>query len=597
MAQINRLTLLERRLRITTGLIMATYVIVHLSNHTLGLISLGAMESMREVVTTFWRSWLGGLLIYTSILTHFSLGLISLYRRTTLRIPAWELSQLILGLSIIPLLAGHVAATWGSRVLMNKDVNYESILSGILTDPWLSTRQFILLIIVWSHVLIGLHFFFRLKSWYRKSSFYLYPLVIVIPLLVVFSLARAGVELNLWQPQATTSGYGLTYPNDYESSYDSENTSGYSDIYGSNNSSGYNNGSYSDNYDSSTSPSWTPRELLHNGILITFYSLLFITLMARLIRDRPGPESGSILIKHPSGKILKGTPGQSILEIIRQNSIPHASICGGRGRCTTCRVRIDAGNNELQQPTALEQDALDRIAAAPNVRLACQTRPQQDIKITPLLPPQLGIENTTQMGGVNGDEREVLAMFVDLRGSTKMGEQRLPYDVLFILNRFFLEMSDALQASHGHYAQFAGDGLMALYGLDRGISQGCRDALRGAIDMQVRINKLNQELVDELKEPLRIGIGIHCGEAIVGTMGPPSSPNYSAIGDNINAAARLEGQTKTLNCTLVVSTAVIEHTDIDFSRFPTQQVTLRGKEKAVQVYAVNNPLDILDCLN
>jgi adenylate cyclase len=163
---------------------------------------------------------------------------------------------------------------------------------------------------------------------------------------------------------------------------------------------------------------------------------------------------------------------------------------------------------------------------------------------------------------------------------------------LFILNRFFLEMSNALTNSHGHYAQFEGDGLLALYGLDRGLKQGCQDVLIGAIEMQEKINQLNQKLKNELKEPLKIGIGVHCGQAIVGTMGPPTAPNYSAIGDCVNAAARLQTKTKELECILMVTDEVVQNAGSNFSQFPSQQISLDGKQHSVLAYVVNNPLEI-----
>ena len=567
-----KLTLIERRLRITTGLILAIYIIVHLSNHTLGLVSLEAMESMRKVVTPFWRSWFGGLLIYGSLLTHFGLALMSLYRRTTLRMPRWELAQLVLGLSILPLLAGHVAATWGARVLMDFDINYEYALTGILSNNWLVFRQSLLLLVAWSHVVIGLHFFFRLFSWYRGWALYLYPVVILMPLLVVLSMIRVGIELEVWQQDPDKPVYTDRYRDDYGLQIDSDN-------------------------DIEETKSIKPaNEILRDGLLYSFYGLLILILAARIFRAKTQNNSGSVTVKHINGRVLKGMPGQTILEIIRNHSIPHASLCGGRGRCTTCRVRVGEGCLELESPSPLEQFALDRIGAAPNVRLACQTRPLLPIQITPLMAPDLSIDSDWREGGVSGEEREVIALFVDLRGSSKMSESHLPYDVLFILNRFFLEMSDALSASHGHYAQFEGDGLLALYGLERGLKRGCLDVLRGAVDMQVRINELNQKLVNELREPLKIGIGIHCGQAIVGTMGPPTSPNYSAIGDCINAAARLEGKTKELECVLVVSDEVVRNAGVDFSQFPAEQISLRGKQQSVLAYAIKNPLDLSDSL-
>ena len=549
-----KLTLFERRLRITTGLILSVYIIVHLTNHALGLISLDAMEAMRKLVTPFFRSIPGSLLIYGSLLSHLVLALLSLYRRTSLRMPRWELAQLALGLAIVPLMAGHIADTWGARVLMGFDLNYEYTLSRLLTDRAEVARQGLLMIVVWIHAMIGLHYFLRLLPRYRLWRLRLYPLALLGPLLVVFSMLRVGVDLQVWQrdyvPPQERQGPSLV--------------------------------------EFSQRPA---NELLRDGILIIYGGLLGITLLARAIRERVQKDT-RVSVKHISGRLLDGRPGQTLLEIIRNHSIPHASLCGGRGRCTTCRVRIDEGLAGLEKPSALEQFALDRIGAAPNVRLACQTRPRLPIKIAPLMPSDLDVESEWREGGVSGEEREVVALFVDLRGSSKISETHMPYDVLFILNRFFLEMADALTESHGHYAQFEGDGLLALYGLQRGLSQGCRDALRGAISMQTKINQLNRKLIDELEDPLRIGIGIHCGQAIVGTMGPPSSPNYSAIGDCVNAAARLEASSKELGCTLVVSDEVVHNAGAAMGQLASKQISLRGKQQSVFVYLVEDPLQI-----
>ena len=100
----------------------------------------------------------------------------------------------------------------------------------------------------------------------------------------------------------------------------------------------------------------------------------------------------------------------------------------------------------------------------------------------------------------------------------------------------------------------------------------------------------------ELKEPLKIGIGIHCGQAIVGTMGPPGSPNYSAIGDCVNAAARLEGKSKELECILVVADEVVQNAEVEFSQFPSRQINLRGKQQSVLAYAIKNPREVSDVL-
>jgi len=171
-----------------------------------------------------------------------------------------------------------------------------------------------------------------------------------------------------------------------------------------------------------------------------------------------------------------------------------------------------------------------------------------------------------------------------MRGSTSLGERVLAYDVVFILNRLFTALSKALDATNGHYAQFAGDGLMALYGLDPKRKKfACHDALAGAADMLRRVEELNQQLGQEFNETLKIGIGIHGGDAIVGTMGPPSTPLLTAVGDNINIAARLEAKTKELECDLIVSIATLETEGIEYDGDSVHQVEVRGRNNQVQV--------------
>ena len=167
-------------------------------------------------------------------------------------------------------------------------------------------------------------------------------------------------------------------------------------------------------------------------------------------------------------------------------------------------------------------------------------------------------------GGLEGSERLITVVFVDMRGSTSLGESKLPYDVLFILNRFFQEMSKAVAATNGHYSQFTGDGLMALYGLDAADpTTGPADALRGAQAMLAGLGELNHQLRGELSAPLRIGIGIHYGEAIVGAMGPPRSQIITAIGDTVNTCARLESLTKDYDCVAIVSQQAAELAGLD----------------------------------
>jgi adenylate cyclase len=410
------------------------------------------------------------------------------------------------------------------------------------------------LVVVWIHVVVGLHFWLRLKSWYSRALPVLYALAVLLPVLALLGFARAGNEV-----------LALATDPDIRSAI----LSGWTDA---------------SRDGRRFILSLEPKVLWAMGVLLML--VLAAREVRRLVRRR---RKHDYALAHPTAGSITARAGQSILEALRVAGIPHASVCGGRARCTTCRVRVGAGFEHLPAPEKIEATALARIGAGDNVRLACQTRPSRDLHITPLLPANASAADAQRPGGVGGHEQSVAVMFVDLRASTKLGEKRLPYDVVFILNLFFAEMSEALRETRGHYAQFSGDGLMALYGLESDMATGCRDAMRGAVAMTRRLAALNDRLAGELKDRLQIGIGIHCGEAIVGTMGPPSSPNLSAIGDNINIAARLEAQCKTYGVTLVVSKQAARHAGVDLSSFDLHQAPVRGREEAVVVYAVPDP--------
>jgi adenylate cyclase len=212
--------------------------------------------------------------------------------------------------------------------------------------------------------------------------------------------------------------------------------------------------------------------------------------------------------------------------------------------------------------------------------------------VIPLLPPSAGPREALRPGGVTGKEVKGVFLFVDLRGSTKLGERNLPYDVVFILNEFFAEMAIALSTTKGRYSTFNGDGLMALYGLEGSFESGCRAAIAGAVEMFRRLEDLNARFAGELDEPLAMGIGIHGGNAIIGTMGPPATPILSAIGDNVNIAARLESETKILGMPLVISRVVADAAGIDLDKLSKAEASLKGRTETVSIYAALDPLEI-----
>ena len=540
-----------RLLRLITGLVVAAFVVGHFSNHALGVVSIEAMDRMRVMGAAWWRSPPGTVLLYGSLLTHFALALVSLYRRTTLRMPFWEAAQLVLGLAVPPLLISHVVGTRLTWTLLGHNIDYERVVGLLWSSDWGITRQSLLLIIVWAHLCAGLHYWLRVREWYRSVQPLAFAIALLLPALALAGFASAG--FYLW-PSIDSVGGMQKYNVELAGMSEADRTR---------------------------------MAMWRSGLEYGFWILLAVTLLARWLRARIG---ATYRVRHASGRVIVAPVGRSLLEALRDEGIPHASVCGGRARCTTCRVRVSEGLDHLPPPGRREAKALGRIHAPPNVRLACQCLPTRDVTVTPLLPPNAGPTSARQPpGGAQGRERPIVAMFVDLRDSTRIAESRLPYDVVFIMNQFFAEMHAALRATGGYYAQFRGDGLLALYGLQTELPSACRAALAGAAEMQTRIERLNHSLADELKTPLRIGIGIHAGVAIVGTLGPPDAPIYSAIGDMVNTAARFEDMTKAFGCTLVVSAEALRQAGVDPAGAPQHQVRVRGKTERLTVYAIDDP--------
>ncbi len=549
---------LERQVRILTGVVLLVFVSLHLSNTALGLWSLQSMEVMRRGLTGFWGTGPAAFVLYGSFLVHFLLTLTGLFRRRSLRMPAWQVAQICLGLLILPLLFAHVVGTRGMREVLGLDGSYRSVLTVIWGNDWYTIRQTLLLFVVWLHGVLGLHFWLRLKPWYPPAFPLLYPLSLMLPAAAWLGFARGAADTRELLTDAAMKTVLFPQPKVDD-------------------------------------PQLVSTMLnLSDKLLVGFWFILSAVLAIRALRGYMQRRRGGYVVRHPDGrKALRGRPGQTVLEVFREAGVPHASVCGGRARCTTCRVRVCGQAEHLPTPSSMEARALSRIKADSNVRLACQLRPTGAVDVTPLLPPKASAVQARRPGGVAGHEQSVATMFIDMRGSTRLGEQKLPYDVVFILNQFFAEMAAALAASNGHYAQFNGDGLMALYGLKSGVKSGCREALHGACDMMVRIAKLNENLRDELSAPLKIGIGIHCGEAIVGTMGPPSSPIVSAIGDNINIAARLEALSKDYGATLVVSLDVFGFAGVSPQGLAHHTANVRGRGEPVKVIAVKEAAEVL----
>jgi adenylate cyclase len=323
--------------------------------------------------------------------------------------------------------------------------------------------------------------------------------------------------------------------------------------------------------------------------------LLVGVLSARPLRDLWERRAGVVRVDYGERRSVAQPTGLTILEMSRIAGIPHASVCGGRGRCSTCRVRIGGQDRaKLPEPSAEEQKVLARVGAPANVRLACQLRPPPGhYRVTPLLPASAGpVEAYRRQPQAHGGEHYVAILFADIRGFTSISEGKLPYDVVFLLNRYFRATGQAIEAAGGRLDKFIGDGVMAIFGLNSEPQAACRQALDAARRMGEALADLNEALSGDLDQPLRIGIGLHSGPTIVGEMGYARATHLTAIGDTVNIASRLETLTKEFTAELVVSQELLDRAGIDFGAYESHDVEIRGRQGRLTVRAVKKVAEL-----
>jgi adenylate cyclase len=530
--------------------VLFAYVLTHLLNHALGLISLAAMQAGQVWFLQVWRSPGGTVALYGALIAHALLGLWSLYERRTLRMPLWQAMQAALGLSIPPLLLGHLIGTRVAFEMFGTEASYTRVLLVLWhLSPEAGLRQAVTLAVVWIHGCMGLHFWLRFRPWYPRLIIPLFGAALLLPVLALLGFVEGGREVSRL---AKAPGW------------------------------------IADTLRSTRAPGPTERAALASlqSTVLTLYSgALAMVLVARAVRA-VATRRRTIGITYPDGRLVQVAPGFTVLEASRSAGIPHASVCGGRGRCSTCRVRIVRGWQDLPAPSPEEARVLQRVGAPPSVRLACQLRPRADVAVAPLLPTSAASSTATTVEHRPGREQEVAVLFADLRGFTGVAEHKLPYDVVFLLNRYFDVVGRAIEDAGGIANQFTGDGVMALFGVDTGPDDGARQALAAAHRLVTGLANLSRELAHELPAPLRMGIGIHVGHAVVGRMGYGHGVYLTAVGDTVHVASRLEQLTKDYDCEAVITEDVARRAGVDTRELPRHELTVRNRRGVLAIYTI-----------
>lgn len=542
-------------LRLYSGLVLFVYVATHLLNTALGLASLSVMEKGLAYAQLLWNPGGIGIIVPLATLVHLGVVFRQLFLLPALKLPRGEWTRLLFGLTIPFILIAHYLGSHLSPVLLGFRPEYASSIYSML-NPVVLPSMIALIVVAWAHGCMGLHYWLRFRRWYPAFARLAIGPAIALPIFALAGFVSASREvLTRIQDPATRQEY-LRHKD-----------------------------------------ALTEEEMVRETVALGNYAaagysvaLLLVFASRALFLERKRKRR-TIKVRYADGAEVMAPPGASILNASRLGGIAHAAMCGGRGRCSTCRVQILSGGENLSQATQDELRVLTRIGAAHGVRLACCAIPGGEVQVRPLIrvhnkPAHRVMDNDPF---AQGREMDLAILFADLRGFTRLSERKLPYDVVFLLNQYFELMGAAIEAEQGHVDKFIGDGIMALFGLQGSLTDACKAAVRAALKMDERLRRLNDQLEHDLSEPLGMGIGIHCGHVIAGRMGYGAASGLTAIGDPVNTASRLESMTRELDCKLVLSEDVCRHAGLGIDEGQRRAVVIRGREAPLPVYIVAEP--------
>jgi adenylate cyclase len=541
-----------RQIRLASGVVLFAYLVSHFLNHALGNISMEALASGVYLHTAFWQFLPVTIVFYGACLVHTGLGIWALYQRRQFRWKAIEPLQLVLGLSIPMIIIAHIVGVRLGQTLFGHEKLYPQELYlfwvASQTRLWLMLA---VLVIAWLHGCIGLYFWLRMKAFFKRAAPFLLAAAVLIPTLAALGIYQGGRSV------------ADSDDRDWRANNLSQAKVG-------------------------TAAQQDVLDRITVAMTIGYLGLLGLVLLARGARALHERRGGMVNLSYGNGRTVRVPKGLSVLEASLRNNVPHASVCGGRARCSTCRIRIIGDCGELPEPSQREAFVLGRVGTSdPSIRLACQLRPTTDLSFFQLfLPHTMSADGHASNPTRIGQERYLVSMFVDMRGSTKLAEKRLPFDTVFIVNRFLGAVSQAVIESGGRPNQFVGDGMLALFGLTSSRQDACRQALKAAAMIAANVDELNKFLEHDLREPIRFGIGIHGGDVIVGDIGYRDHMVFTALGDAVNVAARLQDMTKSLSCEAVISDEVRATAGLPADALPQQEVEIRGRNEPMIVRTV-----------
>jgi len=453
-------------------------------------------------------------------------------------------TSFILPLALLP----HMLASSYAPRFKDTQANYKLVLDGTLEDGGIYFMG-LFVIFVWVHGIIGITSMVKFHPVYQKYKNAFLVISWLLPILAVLGAFTASKEL------AT----GIE-----------NNKISMAQVYAASNI----------GKDLEAELMQTSDMLMLNYLYVLLAVTLFVFVVHQLRKA-----FRKIKITYPNGKEVRVTKGTSILEASREHRIGHVSMCGGRGRCSTCRVRVMSDLEALPPRNGIERVVAERLSLQDNVRLACQLRPTSSLEVRPLVNAPIENLTTEDRESLCGREEEIVVMFVDLRGFTAISEKLLPYDTVYLLNQYFKIAGEAIVQSGGRIDKFIGDGIMALFTDGVGVEENSKNALLAAGKLAEGLKELSSDTTSDFGSDLNFGVGIHAGTSVVGAMGYGENITDTAIGDCVNVASRLEQLTKEEECQLIITSDLYQRSGLSIQASFEKNVTVKGKSEAFKISA------------
>ncbi|MEP1521340.1 adenylate/guanylate cyclase domain-containing protein [Ascidiaceihabitans sp.] len=536
---------LATRLRIGSGLILFAYAFFHFINIGLGLVSPTWMDAFQDSRQWITRSAIGSVVLYAAFGIHAILAFVKLAGRRTLRMPVWEAVQIILGLMIPALLITHIVHTRAAHEILNVDDQMGYIMV-LIHGTWSGLKQSLLLLIVWVHGCAGLHFWLRPLPWWHRWQPALIGCAVLVP---AFALAGFLVEGRRLVAAFADEDTQL----DMMDNYNWPGPSEFAFLV--------------------KTTEWALTVFGAVILLVVGYYLLRKTLARRR----------AVSVHYIDGPAITAPKGLTLLEMSRANGVPHTALCGGKGRCTTCRVVVEEGLDLLHPPSEAEAKSLAAVGAGPKTRLACQIKPTDPTTVFRVF--QDGRKRRAH--ATQGEEKELAVLFLDMRGFTARTTGQLPYDVVFLLNRFFDAVVPAVTRNNGTIDKYMGDGFLAVFETADAHSSA-QAALRATMGIAKALASFNVQLNAEGQPPVAIGIGVHLGDVVLGEIGAAGHAPRTLIGDTVNTASRLEAITKEHSAQVFLSQPLLKAAGIDMPASAMIELDLRGVADVLRALKVEN---------